>query len=141
MPPPDASSSGWACTAIRVRGSAIPPACHVPGCALFRRVLIPAGFWPSRDGLAASGRRPHGERTGSHRYRECPVRGDDLPVHLAGEYRAGGDLHLARLESFQLPVLVATVREDPGGYPRPAERAVRREYPHVEQPVVNPRLR
>src|SRR5262249_46597870 len=136
MPPPDASSSGWACTAIRVRGSAIPPACHVRGCALFRPV-----FRPPRDEPAVSGRCPHGERAGTHRYRERPVRRDGLPVHLAGEYRVGGDLHLARLESFQLPVLVVAVREDPGGYLWPAERAVRREYPHVEQSVVDPRVR
>src|SRR5262249_45526227 len=97
--------------------------CSIPAC--FPAVLRRAGgvrFRPSCDGPVASGRCPHGERAGPHRYRERPVRRDDFPVHLAGEYRVSGDLHLARLKSFQLPVLLVAVGEDPGGYLWPAER-------------------
>src|SRR5580698_3714382 len=53
MPPLDASSSGWAWTAIRVRGSDMLPACHA------RAVLWPpwaARARPAQDALVQFGR-------------------------------------------------------------------------------------
>ena len=124
MPPPDASSSGWACTAIKVRGSAIPTSLPcLAGCAV--RPAQPALRCPDDQGARL------------HRHGEGPVRRDELPVHFAGERGVRGDLHRARLESRQVPVLVPAVRQHAGGDLRPAERAVRREDPDVEQPVVD----
>ena len=60
----------------------------------------------------------------------------DLPIASAGSLF--GIALAAHLAPVYGPVLVVAAGQHPGGHPRPAERPVRRQHAHVQQPIVQP---